>query len=104
MAITIKKAMPDPDQPQEGSLVADRRLWLNAGGTRIVEDGDPAAAFLLAAPGRSIPKSEVDRLGLELVDGAIQHAGARKRAARPEDKKAKPAADKARGAAPPASK
>jgi hypothetical protein len=36
-------------------VTVDRRLWLDADG-RVVEDGDPAAAFLFAAgPGESVP-------------------------------------------------
>jgi hypothetical protein len=93
MAITIKR-VSDPDQPEDGILIADRRLWLNAGGTKLVEHGDPAAAVLLAAPGQSITKADAARLGLELVDGAIQQRDRRKRAAKTEDKMGKPAEDK----------
>ena len=46
-------------------LTADRRLWLDATETRVVEDGDPDAAFLLAGgDGKVIPEDEVERLGL----------------------------------------
>jgi hypothetical protein len=40
-------------------LVADRRLWLTADRKRIVEDGDPRAAFLFAAPGEEISSAQV---------------------------------------------
>jgi hypothetical protein len=57
-------------------LVADRRLFLafdqgEIFPTRLVEDGSPAAAFLLAPQGDMIPANEAARLGLELVDGCI---------------------------------
>jgi hypothetical protein len=52
-------------------LVADRRLFLALDQTRVVEDGSPEAAFLLAPQGDVIPTNEAARLGLELVDGCI---------------------------------
>lgn len=52
-------------------LVADRRLFLALDQTRLVEDGSPEAAFLLAPQGDVIPANEAARLGLELVDGCI---------------------------------
>lgn len=44
---------------------ADRRLWRTADGKRLVEDGDPAAAFLAYAAGDDVV--EADR---KLVDQA----------------------------------
>jgi hypothetical protein len=64
----------DPDQPKDGELIADRRLYINAANTRLVEDGDPSAAFLLAGEGGRIAKGDVQRLGLELVDGRVVQA------------------------------
>lgn len=52
-------------------IVADRRLWLTADKARVVEDGDPAAAFLLASPGTEIPAGEVERLKLSAKDGKV---------------------------------
>lgn len=48
---------------------ADRRLWLTADKSRLVEEGDPAAAFLFAPAGGEILQAEIDhyRLG---ADGA----------------------------------
>lgn len=43
-------------------IVVDRRLWLDADG-RVVEDGDPAAAFLWAVEGRQKLQAEADRVG-----------------------------------------
>lgn len=47
-----------------GNITVDRRLWLTADRERVVEDGDPEAAFLLAAPGQSIPEAQAERYGL----------------------------------------
>lgn len=53
------------------NLKADRRLMLTAKKDQVVEEGDPRAAFLLAAPGRVISGAEAKRLGLEVEDGRI---------------------------------
>lgn len=53
------------------ALVADRRLWLTADRAAVVEEGDPRAAFLLAGLGGEIHLTEVQRLGLGMVDGRI---------------------------------
>ncbi len=47
--------------------IADRKLWLTADRERVVEDGDPEARFLLAAPGRAVPEEQAVRLGLLTV-------------------------------------
>lgn len=41
----------------------DRRLYVNAKG-KVVEEGDPSAAFLLAAPGHVLTDEEARRYGL----------------------------------------
>jgi hypothetical protein len=58
------------------SAIADRRLWLTLDRTRVVEEGDPDAAFLLAPPGTVIEPSDVARLGLTARDGRIVLPGA----------------------------
>ena len=58
-------------------IVADRRLWLTADRSRVVEDGDPAAAFLLAAPGAEIPADDARRLGLSVEAGRVVLPGAK---------------------------
>lgn len=74
-------------------IVADRRLWLTADKVRVVEDGDPAAAFLLASPGTEIPVDEAERLGLTEKDGKVVLPGAEQakggEAAEPKAKKGK---------------
>lgn len=61
MAIEITKdAKPEP-------FIADRYLYLNADKTKVVEEGDPAARFVLAGPGSTIPDDEVKKYGLDKV-------------------------------------
>jgi len=43
-------------------VTVDRRLWLDADGN-LVEDGDPAAAFLWAGKGREVRKADADEAG-----------------------------------------
>lgn len=54
---------------QGGRVVADRRLWLTADGERLVEDGDPDAAFLWSVAGRSVPATDAARLGYTPIAG-----------------------------------
>ena len=70
-------------------IVADRRLWLTADRARVVEDGDPAAAFLFAAPGTEILPQEAERLGLSLANGKVVIAGVKKNEPVQEPKKGK---------------
>ena len=44
-------------------MVADRRLYLTADKTRLVEEGDPAGAFLYCSPGLEVDEAELRRLG-----------------------------------------
>jgi hypothetical protein len=50
------------DMPNK--YVTKERLWLNADKSRVVKDGDPEAAFLLASPGKEVPAEDVERYGL----------------------------------------
>lgn len=54
-------------------LTADRRLYLTADRAHVVEAGSKDVGVLLAAEGQSIPKAEVERLGLEMEDGKIAY-------------------------------
>lgn len=47
------------------TLVADEDLFLNADGNKVVREGDPAAATLLARKGDPIPTKVVERLKLD---------------------------------------
>lgn len=71
---------------------ADRRLFLTSDRARVVEAGDPEAAFLYAVPGRTVPREEAERYGLV---GA--KAEAEPDEAEPDEK---PAAAKAESAPP----
>lgn len=73
-------------------MIADRRLYLTADRSEVVEDGDVRAAFLFTTPGKEISDADVKRFGL----------GETKAAAKAEDKQAPESANKARKA--PASK
>jgi thymidine phosphorylase len=46
---------------------ADRRLYHNADRSKILEEGDEGAAFLLAAEGQEFSDEEASRLGLDKV-------------------------------------
>jgi hypothetical protein len=70
-----------------GGMIADRRLYLTKvtatsveaePAQRIVEEGDPEAAFLLAGPGGVIPDDQVKALGLETEDGKVVQSKAKK--------------------------
>lgn len=41
-----------------------KRLYYTRDRRRVVEEGDPAAAFLFATPGTSVPLEEAERVGL----------------------------------------
>lgn len=46
------------------SYALTERLWYTADKSRVVKDGDVAAAFLLGGPGQVIDMAEAERLGL----------------------------------------
>jgi hypothetical protein len=55
-----------------GPLVADRNLYLDRDGTKVVEEGDAASASQLVAAGHPINQADADRLGLVLKSGKVQ--------------------------------
>lgn len=57
--------------PGAADVVSDRRLWLDAKKERVVEDGDPDAAFLLVGEGSNFPAAEAEGLGLTIRGGKI---------------------------------
>lgn len=75
----------------------DRTLWLTSDRDRVVEDGDPEAAFLLGTAGKEIPDAEAERLGIEPASKKAQ--AEEKKADEPADKAAAAPANKARKAA-----
>lgn len=46
------------------SVEVGERLWLTADQQTVVADGDPAAAFLFAAPGTRVSRDDAERYGL----------------------------------------
>jgi hypothetical protein len=73
-------------ESKAGDLVADRRLWVNAAKTRLVEDGDPDAAFLLAGEGGRVSEADALALGLSVVNGQVVQLPLEKAAPAPENK------------------
>lgn len=57
-----------------GNLIADRRLWLTADRSEIVEEGDPDAATLYATRGTVIPAEAVQRFGIKPLKKAKDKA------------------------------
>lgn len=56
-------------KPPEGKVVADRHLFLDKTGNKLVEPNE--AASQLAAQGHVLDQSDIDRLGLVVKDGKI---------------------------------
>ena len=50
--------------PSSGGWVADRKLFLTADETRVVEETDPEAATLWITPGKVVPRDQALKLGL----------------------------------------
>ena len=97
MSLTIN-TLKDAADAGGVRVVVDRRLWLNADGVA-VEDGDPAAAILLCAPGKSILRSVLKAAGVK-IDG--KNGVAKKQDKAPtEDKAQGPADNKGGGAGVP---
>lgn len=58
------------------ALKADRRLYVTADKTRVVEEGDPAGSWLLYAVGRKIGEGDIQRYGLEADEfGRVTYDG-----------------------------
>lgn len=47
------------------AYISDRRLYLNADKSRVVEEGDPDASFLLVGEGGQLPDDEALQWGLK---------------------------------------
>ena len=75
----------------------DRTLWLTADRDRVVEEGDPEAAYLLGTAGKEIPDDEAKRLGLSGKSKTSEAAPAEEKESEPADnKQAAAPANKAR--------
>ena len=64
LTITLMESATGP------KVTVDRRLFLNIAKTKVVEEGDPAAAFLFAAAGREVLKADLKRLGCKFTTKA----------------------------------
>jgi len=78
------------------AIRSDRRLYLTGDRERVVEHGDPEAAFLLCGEGGKISARAVERSGLGVDDDDRVRIG-RKKATPAEDKMRGPEEDKAAG-------
>lgn len=56
-------AINDEKEHSMGNVTVDRRLYLTADKSKVVEDGDPKAAFLWAIRGRNVSEEEAKRVG-----------------------------------------
>lgn len=56
------------------TLRSDRRLYITADRSEVVEEGDTRAAFLLCGKGGLIRESEVARYGLSMQGGKVKLA------------------------------
>lgn len=78
-------------KPQGKAVKVDRRLYLDRTGTRVLEEGDPDVAALLAPAGGLVPFEQAKALGLV-------EEPAEKKQDKPADKRRRPApANKSRG-------
>lgn len=75
------------------TLRADRRLYVTADRSDVVEEGDVRGAYLLVAPGRNIGESDVAKYRLSVKGGKVVVPEA-KQAPAPENKMAAPPEDK----------
>ena len=76
-----------------GTFTADRRLWLTADRSRVVEEGDPAAATLFCSVGRAISTADAERLNIS--QGSDGKLSITKKKKAPEDKMKAAPEDKA---------
>jgi hypothetical protein len=79
------------------TLISDRRLYLTADRSLVVEAGDPAASWLLVAAGAVIDADDVARYGLHHAGGKITVPPPKAPAADPEPAEPKPAPKRRRG-------
>lgn len=89
----VLTTMPNGDSVKESDYVlATERLYVNADRSKIVAEGSDEAAFLLATPGKRIPRADAERLGL------LGDVESKARSAPPSTKQVKgPPANKGRG-------
>jgi hypothetical protein len=89
-----RKRDPSDPAPAANAIQADRRLYVSDDGSRVVEEDDPTAGFLLIQRGGWIEPEDVLRYGL-LLDGRTVVLPQKKRTPL-RDKMRLPTANKAR--------
>lgn len=52
-------------------MVADRRIYLDETETKLVEHGDPAAAYLLVGEGCEVHPNDVKKFGIREKNGVL---------------------------------
>ena len=79
-------------------LISDRRLYVTADGSRVVEEGDPDGAFLLVGAGSEIRHDVAEKHKLRVSKGKVSFPApkAKKAKAEPKAKKAKDASRRPR--------
>ena len=82
LTITLMESTTGP------KVTVDRRLFLNADQTKVVEEGDPKACFLFAAAGREVLKADLKRLGCKFTTKADAKKAEKAEAKRVAAKKA----------------
>jgi hypothetical protein len=60
---------------RKSQVFAKERLYTDARGTKVLKEGDPDAAILLAAKGNEIPPKLVEKFGLLKEEPASPPAG-----------------------------
>lgn len=68
MAVTWDRGGNAP----QGQIIADRNLYLDAAGNKVVEEGDAASASQLVAAGHPINQADADRLGLVMKGDRVE--------------------------------
>lgn len=75
-------------------MIAERRLYLTADESEVVEEGDARAAFLFVTPGKEISDADVERYGLKAPKKAAEKPAEEKQASAAANKSRKAAANK----------
>lgn len=58
------------------TLISDRRLYLTADRSEVVEEGDVRGAWLLAGVGGQLGEGDVQKYGLSMSGGRVRYEGA----------------------------
>ena len=70
MGLTIRRLKDQEEKAM--NLIADRRLYLTADRSRVVEEGEPEAAFLLVGEGSELESALAEQYGIVEKDGRLE--------------------------------